>query len=135
MGKLHYCLGMKVLQDKNKGKVLVEQHAYMTMLQNFKLVSTPVDASVKFIKATYNEECIDQQLYLLAIGSLIYLCIGKRQDITYAVSNLTRFSAMPTKQHWIALKCVMHDLKGSIDSGIHCCSHGSNECICYSNAD
>ena len=63
------------------------------------------------------------------------LSVGTRPDITYAVSNLARFSAMPTKQHWIALKRVMCYLKGTIDFGIQHCKNGSKECIGYSDAD
>ena len=87
-------------------------------MQDAKPVSTPVDTSVNIIKATDNDDCVDQQLYQSAIGSLLYLSVGTRPDITYAVSNLTRFSAMPTKQHWITLKRVICYLKGTIDFGI-----------------
>ena len=104
-------------------------------MQDSKPVSTPVDTSVKITKAVDNDECVDQQLYQSAIESLLYLSVGTRLDITYAVSNLPRFSAMPTKQHWIALKRVMCYLKGTIDFGIQYCKHGSKECIGYSDAD
>ena len=108
MGKLHYFLRMKVLKSENNGNVWIGQPAYMEKLlnkfgmQDAKPVSTPVDTSVKIIKAIDNDEYVDQQLYQSAIGSLLYLSVGTKPDITYTVSNLARFSAMPTKQHWIS---------------------------------
>ena len=78
MGKLHYFLGMKVLQNEKNGTVWIGQPAYMEKLlnkfgmQDAKPVSTPVDTSVKIIKGTDNDECVDQQLYQSAIGSLLY---------------------------------------------------------------
>ena len=104
-------------------------------MQDAKPVSTPVDTSVHIIKATDNDDCVDQQLYQSAIGSLLYLSVDTRPDITYAVSNFARFSAMPTKQHLIALKRVICYLKGTIDFGIQYCKHSSKECIGYSDAD
>ena len=141
MGKLHYFLGMKVLQNEKNGNVWIGQPAYTKKLlnkfgmQDAKPVSTPVDTSVKTIKATDNDKCVDQQLYQSTIGSLLYLSVGTRPDITYAVSNLAKFSAILTKQHWITLKRVMRYLKGTIDFGIQYCKYGSKECIVYSDAD
>ena len=54
MGKLHYFLGMKVVQDKKTGNIWIGQPAYTeNLLKKFgmdtsKPVSTPVDTSTKF---------------------------------------------------------------------------------------
>ena len=42
-------------------------------MQDSKSVNTPVGTSVKIIEAAYNKECVDQQLYQSAIGSLLCL--------------------------------------------------------------
>ena len=47
------------------------------------------------MKATEDEECFDQQVYQSAIGSLLYLSVGTRPDITFAVSNMAKFSTQP----------------------------------------
>ncbi|MBW0469399.1 hypothetical protein O181_009114 [Austropuccinia psidii MF-1] len=45
----------------------------------------------------------DQTRYQLVLGSLIYLSLGSRPDITYAVNLLVRFSSNPGQQHWESL--------------------------------
>ena len=141
IGNLHYFLGIKVLQDDKSKSIWIGQPLYINNLlkkfgmQDCKAVGTPVDVSTKLVKATNNDEIVDQQLYQSAIGSLLYLSVSTRPDITYAVSTLARFSSEPTKQHWTAAKRVMRYLKGTINHGIHYSKKGSQECICYSDAD
>ena len=65
----------------------------------------------------------------------MYLSVSMRPDITYAVSTLARFSSSPMQQHWTALKRVMRYLKGTTSYGIMYNKKGSQECICYSDAD
>ena len=125
MGKLHYFLGMQVVQDQKTGDVWIGQPNYTENLlrkhhmQDSKPVSTPADASQKLVKATDGEECINQQQYQSIIGSLMYLSVTSRPDITYSVSILARFSLQPNKQHWTTLKRILRYLKGTVNYGIH----------------
>ena len=65
MGKLHYFLGMKILQNEKSGEVWIGQPAYTeNLLEKFgmsesKPVSTPVDPSVMLVKATEDDHCFD----------------------------------------------------------------------------
>ena len=74
MGKLHYFVGMKVIQNEETGEVWIGQPAYTeSILQKFgmekaKPVSAPVDTSVKLVKATEDEECVNQSFYV-PVGS------------------------------------------------------------------
>ena len=91
MGELHYFLGMKIQQCEESGDTWLGQPAYVERLleksgmDESKPVSTPVDTSMKFVQATDDEQCTDQQVYQSAIGSLLYLSIATRPDITFAV--------------------------------------------------
>ncbi len=104
-------------------------------MQECKPVSTPVEPGAKLKIAEETDECVDQQLYQSAIGSLMYLSVGTRPDITYAVSSLSRYSANPTKEHWSAVKRVMRYVKGTTKLGIYYSNENSNELIGYSDAD
>ena len=109
LGRLHYFLGMKIVQSIITGDVWMGQPTYVgKVLERFgmndaKAVATPIDASSKLMKGEDGEERIDQGIYQSAVGSLLYLSTGTRVDITFAVSYLARFSSDPTKRHWIAV--------------------------------
>ena len=141
LGKLSYFLGMKVEQNGQNGSVWIGQRAYTeSLLKRFGMedcnpVSTPVDISSKLTHATDNDDCINQHEYQSAIGSLMYLSVSTRPDISYAVSSLARFSSKPTKEHWTALKHLLRYLKGSTKYGILCMKGGTSECIGFSDAD
>ena len=138
MGKLHYFLGMQVLQDQKTGDIRIGQPNYTENLlrklnmQDSKPVSTPADTSQKLVKAADGEECINQQQYQSIIGSLMYLSVSSRPDITYSVSRLARFSSQPNNQHWTALKRY---LKGTVHYGITYTRKSSKECTGYSDSD
>ena len=69
MGELQYFLGVKIIQNQKSGEVWIGQPAYTrSILQRFgmekaKTVSTPVDTSIKLVKATEDSSSVDQQLY------------------------------------------------------------------------
>ncbi len=76
-----------------------------------------MDVNTKLTKAS-EEECIDQQKFQSAIGSLMYLSVNTRPDIAYAVGNLAKFNSCPSRVHWTALKRVLRYLKGTMNYGI-----------------
>ena len=103
MGELHHFLGMKVVQDQETGNVWIGQKSYLENIlrsfgmENCKAIRTPVDASTKLMKAVHNDTDVDQKLYQSAVGSLLYLSLATRPDITFAVSNVAKFCAKPSK--------------------------------------
>jgi hypothetical protein len=53
------------------------------------------------------EEILGSEIpYLSAIGALMYLANSTRPDIAFAVSLLARYSAAPTKRHWVGVKNI-----------------------------
>ena len=53
--------------------------------------------------------------YREAVGSLMYLAIATRPDISYAVGVLSRFSTNPGPAHWKAVKHLFRYLQGTKD--------------------
>ena len=72
----------------------------------------------KLVKAKYGNNLVDQELYQLAVGSLLYLSTKARPDIAYAVGNVACFSSKPTQAHWIAVKRITRYLNGTPDFGL-----------------
>ena len=53
--------------------------------------------------------------YQSIIGSLLYLMIGTRPDISYAVTHLSQFSTNPSEDHYKAVMHICRYLAGTQD--------------------
>ena len=141
LGELHHFLGLKVVQDKVSGDVWIGQPAYVGRvlerfgMQDAKSVATPVDTSTKLVKAVEDDVLVDQSLYQSAVGSLLYLSTSTRPDIAFAVSNVAKFSANPTKRHWTGVKRILRYLKSTSDLGLHFTSNDVDDLVGYSDSD
>ena len=104
--------------------------------ENSKPISTPVDVSISLEKAGDDFAPCDVEKYQSAVGSLLYLSMRTRPDITFAVCNVAKFASKPTLSHWLAVKRIFRYLKGTTNFGIMYNRHnGSDDCIGYSDAD
>ena len=139
MEELKYILGQQVIQEN--GKVWIGQPMYTeNILKKFgmescKPVETPVDLSSKLIKATDDSEMSNKEEYQQAVGCLLYLSSATRPDITFAVNNVAKFTANPTKEHWTAVKRIFRYLKGTINYGLLYSENASPDCVGFSDAD
>ncbi|MBW0472937.1 hypothetical protein O181_012652 [Austropuccinia psidii MF-1] len=52
---------------------------------------------------TNKEQLVDQTRFQLVLGSLMYISLGSRLDINFAVNFMARFSSNTGVQHWKAL--------------------------------
>jgi len=81
----------KILRESWDGKTTHQTPLPEGFSSNFVPGDTPTDPSG----------------YLSLIGSLNYVSVGTRPDITYAVNCLARFSSRPSTIHWKALKHLL----------------------------
>lgn len=49
--------------------------------------------------------------YRQAVGSLMYLAVPTRPDLSYAVDARTQFNYNPGPDHWVAVKRVLRYLR------------------------
>jgi len=77
----------------------------------------------------------NQQTYQAVLESLLYLSTKTRPDIAFAVSCAARFFANPSKDHWTAVKRILHYLNGSQQLGLLYRADASNNIVGYSDAD
>ena len=96
LGKLHHFLGMNILHEDEKGEIWIGQPIYTENLlkkygmENSKPAKILMDPSETFMKSTDLDERFDQHLYQSAIGSLSYLSVTTRPDITYSVNKMAK---------------------------------------------
>ena len=101
-------------------------------MEDAKTIRTPVDTSTKLKGG--EDDVYGSTLYQSAVGCLLYLSVATRPDIAYAVSNVAKFCAKPTKQHWTAVKRIFRYLRGTLKYGL-LYNRNSSECMGFSDAD
>ena len=73
--------------------------------------------------------------YSSVVGMLLYLSTNTRPDITFAVSQVARFTHSPKKSHGIAVKMIVRYLKGTIQQGTIVSKFHPLDVQGYSDAD
>ena len=64
--------------------------------------------------------------YRELIGCLLWISMGTRPDVSYAVNQCARYSADPKPEHWSACLRILRYLKGTADHGLHYHRHASH---------
>jgi hypothetical protein len=122
LGECRYYLGMEIIRDRPQRTLRLSQKGYVTKIlsdfdmQECKPNSTPM--AVARLEPAPDGAQAPKDLttwYARAIGSLMYLMLGTRPDIAFAVSCLSRFMANPTEQHCTAIKHLFRYLQGTRD--------------------
>lgn len=144
LGPISYCLGVQFKQDLKKGTITMCQSKYTEdILKRFnmedcKTIATPLDANSKLKRpeiplADRKREVTDFP-YQSLIGSLMYLSVFTRPDISYAVSSLSQFNSDFDSSHINAGKRVLRYLQGSKDIGLKF-SKSHDKLVGYVDAD
>ena len=114
MGELHWILGIEVHRIHEEQKLLLSQKSYIdSILQCYsfedqKPVSTPMDPNIQLTSAqspSTTEElgAMHNVPYHEAVGSLMYMTLGTRLDICFAIQTISRFNSKPGLAHWEAV--------------------------------
>lgn len=53
--------------------------------------------------------------YASAVGSLMYVMVGSRPDLGFAVRLISRFMSHPSREHWEAVKWVLRYVAGAYE--------------------
>lgn len=114
---LDQIVGVDVKRHVNGNFTLSQPGLTKKILKSFlpdeKSAKTPMNAQKIPTSPSDDEEKVDVDRYLSAIGSLNYLSVATRPDITYTVNYLAQFSSDPRRQHWQAIEHVMRYLNTS----------------------
>ncbi|GKA80439.1 putative ribonuclease H-like domain-containing protein, partial [Tanacetum coccineum] len=114
MGELTFFLGMQVKQKEDRIFISQDKHV-AKILRKFsfthvRTASTTMDAE-KLLLKDLNGDDVDVHLYMLMIGSLMYLT-STRPDIMFAVCACARFQVSPKVSHLHDVKRIFRYLKG-----------------------
>ena len=144
LGLAQQILGMEITRDRKAKKLWLSQEKYVErILERFnmkhvKLVDTPLGGHFKLNKKSClssmkEKENMASIPYSSVVGSLMYVMVCTRPDITYAVGVVSRLMVNPGKDRWEAVKWIFRYLRGSYKS---CLSFGSFKPVLegYTNA-
>lgn len=136
-------LGMRITRDRSKNLLEIDQQAYTEgilsrfNMHNSKPHRTPLPEGIHLEKGAegYKAESTLRTNYQSMIGSLIYLMIGTRPDIAWAVTRLSQYMQEPTSLHIEAAKHIFRYLRRTADYKIRYQGAGQSGLIGYSDAD
>jgi len=77
-----------------------------------------MDLKAKLVLNENKAKADEIHYYQMLIGSLLFLALASRPNITFVVIRLARFASNPSQDHLQAIKRVFGYLKGTITLGI-----------------
>lgn len=126
LGLAGSCIGMQITRDRKAGTISLDQQKYTeAIIEKFCMndcnsIDSPVGPNTKLTKemsANTNDELADMKdvPYQEAVGNILYLAQCTRPDITFAISNVSKFNNQPGRSHWNAVKRIFRYLKKTSD--------------------
>ena len=120
LGRIIYCLGMKVQQKQNEIFICQQKCAKEILkkvnMVECKSVASPMNQKEKFCKEDRAEK-VYEGLYKSLIGCLMYLT-ATRPDIMNVVSILSRYMHCASEIHFQAAKKIVRYVKASLEYGL-----------------
>lgn len=121
LGQIKNCLGMNVNVQKNC-VTLYQEKFIDNILKRFNMINckpsvTPMEVNLKLEKAV-NNHCSEIYPYQQLVGSLMYLSVLTRPDISYSVSFLSQYNTCYNETHWKHLKRLLRYLQRTKHFGL-----------------
>ena len=122
-------LGMRITRDHKKRTISLDQTCYAEKVikrfgqEHCKPVSVPLPTGYTHPRPHSDQNLLNatlQRHYQLVIGSLLYIMLGTRPDISYAVIKMSQFSSNPTEEHLQKALYVYSLLSLFLKGTLHC---------------
>ena len=129
LGELHWLLGIEIKHDRNKKTIHLSQCSYISSIlrrynfQDLKPVSIPMDTNIRLTTSQSPSTTVEiaemcDIPYHKVVSSLMYVALGTRPDIAFAIQTVSRFSINPGPAHWEAVKHIFCYLKVPLTYGL-----------------
>jgi hypothetical protein len=124
MGSVCDFVGMHITRDLQRGTIKISNERMIAdLLQRYGMGDAhgrEVPMSRGVVLKREEGEPLDTRRYPYStlVGSLLYLAVTVRPDISYAVGVLSKYMSCPTMSHWVAAKGVLRYLARTPSVGI-----------------
>jgi len=123
MGEIQSYLGVNITRDHANCTMEINQTDYIQQvverfgMRDVNPVYTPLPAGAEAHLVKYEDQASTSEIkkYQQIIGSLLYVQIGSRPDISFAVVCLSQFASNPSQQHLCLAKYVLAYLNTTKD--------------------
>jgi hypothetical protein len=138
IGTANWVLGMRINITKDHS-IEIDQFKYTNDilrrygLEECKTAVTPISEEKDTTKK--NSEPADKEEYMSMVGSLIYLAVVTRPDISYAVGRVGQRMSNPDKDDMIAAKRILRYVRANPVLGPIYVRHGEDILKGYADAD
>jgi len=115
LGEAKVILGLEIWHDKALGTLKLSHGKYAAqLLETFGMaecnpINPPLEVGLQLVKADESDNALP---YREAVGSQMYLMVGTRPDLAFAIWKLNLFVSCYGKKHWAAIKRVIRYVKG-----------------------
>ena len=128
LSEIQSYLGIRISKDRQNKRLTIDQSGYIKdVLERFGMADAnphhtplPAGADMHLVKYDLQASASDIKHYQSLIGSLLYIQISTRPDISFAVSCLVQYVANPSSNHLCLTQYVLSYLMGTQDA-----------CLCY----
>jgi len=150
LGPARQFLGIEIHREENGTitgtAISLGQKAFITPIlkrfnmQNAHGASTPLDPNVKLDLAEERgeKELRDIKGSQAIVGSLMYVALATRPDISFSVAALCQYNSHPFTSHLTTAKRVLQYLKSTADFRLHFSSSSTasnDQLTCYTDSD
>lgn len=130
-----YFVGLEIEQRRD-GSIHLSQKAYIRrVLEKFRMADAKSVATPAENIPMSTTDPVEKYPFREAVGSLMYLTVGTRPDISFAVGKVSRYLNNPTEASVTAVKRIFKYLRGTLDYGIIFEKHPNYSLECYSDSD
>lgn len=118
LGSVKQFMGLSINIDKSKGILTIDQAQYANkILKKFEMKdckprSSPMEIGLRLSPAKEN---LTENPYRELVGSLMYLVMGTRPDIAFALNYFSRFQESASDEHYGYLKGILRYIKSTVD--------------------
>lgn len=139
LGEAKEFLRMRIL--KKDGKICIDQTAYLNkVLQRFgmtnaKYAATPLPEGYHPLLSTDTVDTTLRTQYQQIIGSLMYIMLGTRPDIAFAVTKMAQHAANPTQDHLNRALHICRYLAGTADYALTYSGHSNKGLFACADSD